>query len=84
MVTMDTHTNDLPVSSRPGVKLTASGPYAIAALNAGMSLRGLGDKLGLKYSAIKMRNQKGIGDAAIKAKLAKAPYSVPADAWPDE
>jgi hypothetical protein len=87
MATMNTDTTapSTPPSSRPGVKLTPeSGPYGIAALNAGITLRKLGERIGVGYSAIKMRNAKKLGDKAIRKLLAKPPYSVPASAWPSD
>lgn len=78
-----TDPND-PRAHRPGVKITSTGPYAQAALNAGVSLRELADKIGLKYSTLKMRDRNGYGDAAVRKLLAKAPYNVPASAWPAE
>lgn len=83
MDTMNTDTTPTPPAHRPGVKLSG-GPYGIAALNAGITLRQLGEKLGMKYSAIKMRNLRGLGDAETRKLLAKKPYNVPASAWPDE
>jgi len=89
MDNMDTSTVPKAPSNRKGVKLTPEEdgdprPYAIAALNAGLTLRELGEQLNLSYSAIKMRNARRFGDAETRKALAKKPYNVPASAWPGE
>lgn len=85
MATMNTNasTTATPPAHRPGVKLDPKGgPYGIAALNAGITLRELAERLdGVTYAAIKMRNVRRLGNEAIRKQLAKFPYSVPASAW---
>lgn len=57
------------------------GPWALAATNAGLSLRAFAQQWGISYTAMKSRNDRKSGTLADRKALAKRPYSVPPEAW---
>lgn len=64
-----------------GRPLVLEGPLTIAAKNSGRSIPEIAQDLGENYEAVKPYNRRRSAPAHIRARLAKPPYFVPADAW---
>ncbi len=64
-----------------GPVLRSTGPVAMAAVRAGVSMRSLAPRFGVTYSAVKMWDSRKSAPEAVRAVLAAEPFCVPLSAW---
>lgn len=70
------------VTGRRGPELKSDGPVALAARNSGKSMLTVASEVGApSYNAAKQWNRRKSAPAWARARLAAAPYLVPATAW---